>query len=145
MALTPLQRKALELASEKINRREHIHLCYALTAVSGDSGDYRLWAAVSTLKNFVMAALFPHSTLDDWIADRHRLDNSTPVPNTNDERRQARIQWIDWFLDENAPTAITDPLKLNGPTLPSLLGLDRNITINSPRDRRPVRLNTWRP
>lgn len=136
MALTEKERIALIAARDNIAAGRNVHLCYALNSVSHNEPIGDLWRECSRLKKFVMKAIRPYYTLDDWIAARHKRNPLTPVPNTLLERSQARIEWIDWMLGERAamPSTATR-LPNERPVL-----LDRNLTINSPRDRRPVRL-----
>jgi len=133
--LNATERHALELARQRIAEGKHVHLCYALNAVSGTIDTPAMTAACNRLKSFIMQRLSPDATLDGWIA-YHHYDKQ---PHSLNERRQARIDWINWMLDE--PTTAKTLVDVSTSAWP----WERGITINSPRDRRPVRLNTWRP
>jgi len=130
--LNATERHALELARQRIAEGKHVHLCYALNAVSGTVDTLAMTHACNRLKSYIMKSLYPRSTLDDWIA-RHHHDRQ---PHSLNERREARIQWIDWMLDEPAKTLVDVPVD----TWP---WSSRPVTMPVPRDSRPVRLDAW--
>jgi hypothetical protein len=137
MALTTNQRKALELARKRIANGDHTFLCFALNFVAGENE--RLAIACSELRTYVCHALEGHATLDDWIREKH---GAKKAPRWINDRQQARIQWIDWMLGETLQQhqqQVSDSLTREARENPRIL-IGRPMTINSPRDRRPVRI-----
>jgi hypothetical protein len=58
---------------------------------------------VVRLRAYVMRSIEPFATLDDWIVNREcQAFPSNPelrkVPYSNEQRREARMHWIDWVL-----------------------------------------------
>ncbi|OXJ20285.1 hypothetical protein [Burkholderia sp. AU6039] len=98
MALTQDQRTALHCARQIIAEGRRIHLCLALNSVSMTYP--KLGKAALLLKVHVMNAIAPFGTLDDWIMHHEQLkpEHARRIPWTKFERREARINWIDWML-----------------------------------------------
>ncbi|SEH89469.1 hypothetical protein [Paraburkholderia hospita] len=130
--LTNTERRALELARVRIEAKQHVHLCYALNTVSGIIDTPAMTGACNRLKCFIMRRLAPHATLDDWIGEHH----PDRVPQYNDDRRQARIDWINWMLDETPARTPTVTVRAI-PRIETLVSA-RRISVPVPRDRRPT-------
>ncbi|WP_261524481.1 hypothetical protein [Burkholderia multivorans] len=100
MALTQDKRTALLCARQYIEEGIEVHLCFALRHVARRYP--KLNTAVEGLRAYIQRALSPYTTLEEWIG-RHELvkpRHLQRLPVTKAERREARIQWIDWMLDE---------------------------------------------
>ncbi|MBU9211852.1 hypothetical protein [Burkholderia multivorans] len=100
MALTQDQRTALLCARQYIEEGIEVHLCFALRHVARRYPKFN--TAVEGLRAYIQRALSPYTTLEEWIA-RHELvkpPHLRRLPVTKAERREARIQWIDWMLNE---------------------------------------------
>ncbi|UQN68300.1 hypothetical protein L0Z11_11445 [Burkholderia multivorans] len=100
MALTQDQRTALLCARQYIEEGREVHLCFALICV--ELRYPKLKIAVGRLKAYIQLVLGPFATLDEWIVDHERKKPAEErrFPRTWGQRREARIQWIDWMLDE---------------------------------------------
>ncbi|MCA8249226.1 hypothetical protein LGN12_18865 [Burkholderia multivorans] len=100
MVLTQEQRVALIVARQYIAEGRDVLLCFALNRVARRYP--KLNTAVEGLRAYIQRALSPYTTLEEWIA-HHELvkpPHLQRLPVTKVERREARIQWIDWMLDE---------------------------------------------
>ncbi|MCO1358855.1 hypothetical protein L0Y97_08010 [Burkholderia multivorans] len=100
MALTQEQRVALIVARQYIAEGRDAHLCFALNRVARRYP--KLNTAAEGLRAYIQRALSPYTTLEEWIA-RHELvkpPHLRRLPVAKADRREARIQWIDWMLDE---------------------------------------------
>ncbi|MBR7900755.1 hypothetical protein [Burkholderia multivorans] len=100
MALTQDKRTALLCARQYIEEGIEVHLCFALRHVARRYP--KLNPAVEGLRAYIQRALSPYTTLEEWIA-HHELvkpPHLRRLPVTKAEHREARIQWIEWMLDE---------------------------------------------
>lgn len=89
MALTKDERKALELARERIATSRAIFICWALRDVGKE---YRL--PVARLKRYIATRLDGSNALYGWQIN-HGLGDRGP-----EQRRKDRLAWIDWMLDQ---------------------------------------------
>ncbi|MDR9839417.1 hypothetical protein [Herbaspirillum huttiense] len=93
MALTKDERRALELAREKIASEQAAVVCYALKLASEEYPDLR--QAVERLQDYIGVALEGGgSTLTRW-----QLENGFYRGNV----RADRLAWIDWMLGKPLP------------------------------------------
>lgn len=90
MALNKNERRALELARERIRLRYNACICFALDDVVDHVADK---AAVSRLVDYIGDALGEAAWLEDWQQKRGLFVN-------NEITRLDRIAWIDWMLDQ---------------------------------------------
>ena len=101
MALTTLDREALTKARALIAEGREIYICHALQTVADHRP--RLRASRDRLKAWIERELLPCYSLDSWNADNGRKVHWRDC--SRDTRREWRLQWIDWMLNE--PKAIT--------------------------------------
>lgn len=95
MALTKDERRALELAREKIARATSGAVCIALWAVEKDVPD--LARAVNRLETYIQNSLAPNCMLTTWHGDNGFYGRSA------EQRRADRLAWIDWMLGKPLP------------------------------------------
>jgi hypothetical protein len=94
MALTKDERRALELAREKIAIGKSHALCLALWSVGKECEE--LIAAVERLTKYIQRALFPSCILTTWQA-------ATLGQARWGSERADRLAWIDWMLGKPLP------------------------------------------
>ncbi|MCO1402866.1 hypothetical protein [Burkholderia multivorans] len=93
MALTPEKREALKLARKRIQSRKNRFICHALRFVSIRHPHLR--AACASLERYIAQQIGGERwTLETW------QDANGFGDRVEEQRRQDRIAWIDWMLDE---------------------------------------------
>jgi isochorismate hydrolase len=87
------KREALRRARHLIKTKQEYFICHALDNVAMGSPKI-LSHACEQLKRYVREALTPVGTLQNWQAHNKMPDRGS------DQRREDRLAWIDWMLNE---------------------------------------------
>jgi hypothetical protein len=103
MALNQLERRILMTARARIATGEDHRICYAISnATTGllsalpSCRFVEIREASNRLRTFIMGAIEDRFGLEDWL----RAHAFHDVAGDKVKQRKARIQWLDWLLDE---------------------------------------------
>lgn len=88
--LTDIERELLKRARQRIKNNRSSYICYALSNEAQTPEERR---AATRLRDFIENQLYPNCSLQGWQED-HGIHRS------QSQRKQDRLNWIDWMLGE---------------------------------------------